>query len=217
MASFESIRNLLAYTFFILWIIIFLGSLFAFVKQAPRLIMLFSIISLFTIPIICGYAGLSTGCFFMLSDFCESVYGAIYENQFPIYGTSLGLMTSCYDSPTKTALYSQQYLLFNLRRTLTEKMAKSDISTDEYKALANISEDIKDVLNNDITYFTKCSHVYDNVVFAESNLCKNGMDQLKQIISLLCWLILVIGVTSYGIIRLKALVDKKSMEYEVNY
>jgi len=211
----EFFRNMLCYVFFSFYILILLLSILGFAKQAPRLIMALSIFSLLSLVTICGYAGLTTGDFFFVADFCESVHGAIYENQFPIYGTSLGLVASCYESQTKSSLYSQQYLFHDLRNRLKEQMSKVDPTSKEYKDLANLSADIKDVQDNDIKYFTQCTHVYDNVVFAESTLCKEGMDNLKQIIQCLCVFLLFVLMTSIAITRLKALVEKKSMEFEV--
>ncbi len=174
-----------------------------------------SIISLIFIPSLACFAGFTSSTFFMVADFCESVHGAIYENQFPIYGTSLGLLVNCYDDKTRTVLYSQQYMLYTKRKEIKEKMSNMNASSTEYGDLTSLYTEVKRVLDKDIKYFTECRHVYDSVVFAEKSVCKNGLDYLKELIQCICWLCLVVLVASVGITRLKALVDKKSMEFEV--
>lgn len=209
-------RNLVTYLLFGVYIFILLVSIYAFSKQLPKIIMAFSIVSLLSLIIISGYAGLTTSCFFMVADFCEAVHSTIYENHFPIHGTSLGLVVSCYEVETKAALYSHQYLLYSVRNDLKSKMAKStDVKADDYKSMAALSAEIKSVLETDVKYFTQCEHVYDNVQYSEKTLCVSAMDDLKQLIQSLIALLVFVLITSVGITRLKALVEKKTMEFEV--
>lgn len=94
---FEQIRNLYTVLLFVFYIIIFLLSLLAFFKNWPKWILAFSVILLFTIPMVILYTGFLGSYFFLYSDFCGSVYSAIHENEMPIYGKGLGYITSCFD------------------------------------------------------------------------------------------------------------------------
>jgi hypothetical protein len=44
------------------------------------------------------FEGLLASYFFIYSDLCDAVHGAIYENEFPIYNKGLGVLVSCFDA-----------------------------------------------------------------------------------------------------------------------
>lgn len=93
----ENRRNLYSILIFVFYLLIIAGSFLAFFKRWANILLALSIVLLFTVPVILVYNGLLASYFFVYSDFCGAVHGAMYENQFPVAGKGLGYLVNCFD------------------------------------------------------------------------------------------------------------------------
>jgi hypothetical protein len=94
--SLENKRNGFNMGLFVFLVLIYAVSYFAYLKRISSLLLIFSILLLFCIVLIILVQGFNTAYFFIFSDFCSAINGAMYKNEFPIDSISLGAIVSCY-------------------------------------------------------------------------------------------------------------------------
>ena len=169
---------------------------FFFIKKEP-LELLTSIVLFFAVPGLIILEGYNARFFFFYSDLCDSVNGALYSNEFPVVDQSLGFYYNCFPTNTKAMLYNIRYQLYqnlNDDETLLEKY--NSIMEKTFQPLFNC-EIVNSVLPN-----------------IEREFCKESLDHMYSIITLLTWILLSGLGVAIGARRLQVLIWKKRMEIE---
>ena len=194
-------RNLgmiLLYVYYL--IVIILAYLFFFLKLKIPEGVLFILI-LFTIPSMLIFAGYNYKFFFFYSDLCGAINGALYKNEFPVTGQSLGYYYNCFDKQTKAELYSIRFILFN--------SASSSNGKD------NEAKKIYDNLNNNaLSSQLNCDLVNELVPKIENDFCKDNLVILYDAIHIMIWLLLATFIMAISVRLLENLIWKKKAEIE---
>jgi hypothetical protein len=195
----ENARNILTILLYILTIGIFVASIILYMFRKEKLLMYLNIFTLFLIPSLIIFTGYTAKFYFYYSDLCDSVNGAIYQNEFPVTNKGLGYYINCLNIKTKSSLYSINYQFLTYLNTLTDK--------------TKIKECEK-VIEQNINPLLNCSLVYNIIPQIEEEFCKNGMKWFSNLITLFIWLNLFILLLAYSIRRVELLVWKKRVEIE---
>ena len=178
------------------FIVIFAAYLFFFIKkEIPELLV--SIILFFAVPGLLILEGYNAKFFFYYSDICDSVHGALYSNEFPVADQSLGYYYNCFPTNTKASLY-------NIRYRLYENLNDNQTLIYEYN---NVTE-------NTFDRFFNCEIVNSVLPKIERDFCKESLDYMYSIVSLLTWTLLTGLALAIGSRRLQVLIWKKKMEIE---
>ena len=178
------------------FIVIFAAYLFFFFKM-EILELLVSIILFFAVPGLLILEGYNAKFFFYYSDICDSVHGALYSNEFPVADQSLGYYYNCFPTNTKASLY-------NIRYRLYENLNDNQTLIYEYN---NVTE-------NTFDRFFNCEIVNSVLPKIERDFCKESLDYMYSIVSLLTWTLLTGLALAIGSRRLQVLIWKKKMEIE---
>ena len=194
-------RNLgmiLLYVYYL--VVIILAYLFFFFKwKIPEGILF--IIILFTIPSMLIFAGYNYKFFFFYSDLCGSINGALYKNEFPVPGQSLGYYYNCFDRQTKAQLYGIRYIIYN-----SATSPNGDITS---------SKAIYDDLNNNVlSSQLNCDLVTELVPKIEKDFCKDNLSRLYDAIHIMIWLLLATFIMAISVRLLENLIWKKKAEIE---
>jgi len=169
---------------------------FFFIKK-ELLELIVSIILFFAIPGLLILEGYNAKFFFYYSDICDSVNGALYSNEFPVADQSLGYYYNCFPTSTKASLY-------NIRYRLYENLNDNQTLIYEYN---NVTE-------NTFDRFFNCEIVNSVLPKIERDFCKDSLDYMYSIVSLLTWTLLTGLALAVGSRRLQVLIWKKKMEIE---
>ena len=192
-------RNLgmiLLYIYYL--VVIFLSYLFFFLKWKIPEGVLF-ILLLFTIPSMLIFAGYNYKFFFFYADLCGSINGALYKDEFPVTGQSLGYYYNCFDRQTKAELYGIRFMLYNSATSSNEEGAK-----DIYNNLN------KNVLSSQLN----CDLVTELVPKIEKDFCKDNLSRLYDAIHIMIWLLLTTFIMAISVRLLENLIWKKKAEIE---
>lgn len=177
-------------------VLIFFAYIFFFIKK-EALELVISILLLFAIPGLLILEGFNAKYFFYYADICDSVNSALYSNQFPVADQSLGYYYNCFPTNTKAALY-------NLRYRLYENLNDNKTLIWKYE---NVTQDTFDP-------FFKCEIVNSALPKIERDFCKDSLNYMYSIVTLMTW-ILISGLgIGIGSRRLQVLIWKKKMEIE---
>lgn len=192
-------RNLgmiLLYVYYL--IVIVLSYLFFFLRwKIPEGILF--ILLLFTIPSMLIFAGYNYKFFFFYSDLCGAINGALYKNEFPVTGQSLGYYYNCFDKQTKAELYGIRFMLYNSASSSNEEDAK----------------DIYNNLNNKVlSSRLNCDLVNELVPIIEKDFCKDNLVRLYDAIHIMVWLLLATFIMAVSVRLLENLIWKKKTEIE---
>ena len=178
------------------FVVIFAAYLFFFIKK-EILELLVSIILFFAVPGLLILEGYNAKFFFYYSDICDSVHGALYSNEFPVADQSLGYYYNCFPTNTKASLY-------NIRYRLYENLNDNQSLIEKYN---NVTE-------NTFDRFFNCEIVNSVLPKIERDFCKESLDYMYSIVSLLTWTLLTGLALGIGSRRLQVLIWKKKMEIE---
>lgn len=195
-------RNLgmiLLYVYYL--IVIILAYLFFFLKLKTPEGILF-ILVLFTIPAMMVFEGYISKYFFFYSDLCGAINGALYSNEFPIAGQSLGYYYNCFDKQTKAELYGIRFVLYN--------SAMEAMSEHHQKAIKEYNDLNSQILSPQLN----CGIVTEIVPKIEEEFCKDNLIRMYDIIKLMNWLLFVTFLFAIGVRRLENLIWKKKTEIE---
>ena len=169
---------------------------FFFIKK-EMLELAVSIILFFAIPGLLILEGFNAKFFFYYGDLCDSVNSALYSNQFPVADQSLGYYYNCFPTNTKASLY-------NLRYRLYENLNDNKSLISKYE---NVTQDTFDRLFN-------CEIVNSVLPKIERDFCKDSLNLMYSIISLMTWILLSGLAVAIGSRRIQVLIWKKKMEIE---
>ena len=177
-------------------IVIFLAYLIFFLKR-EKYELFISIILFFSVPGLLILEGFNAKYFFFYSDMCDSVNSALYSNEFPVADQSLGYYYNCFPTNTKAMLY-------NIRYKLYQNLNDDEEIINSYKKL---SEETLDKLFN-------CEMVNNVLPNIEREFCKDSLEHMYSIVTLLPWILLSGLCVAIGSRRLQVLIWKKKMEIE---
>ena len=177
-------------------IVIFLAYLIFFLKR-EKYELFISIILFFSVPGLLILEGFNAKYFFFYSDMCDSVNSALYSNEFPVADQSLGYYYNCFPTNTKAILY-------NIRYKLYQNLNDDEEIINSYKIL---SEETLDKLFN-------CEMVNNVLPNIEREFCKDSLEHMYSIVTLLPWILLSGLCVAIGSRRLQVLIWKKKMEIE---
>lgn len=214
----DNLRHLyvmLIVTFYVLIIII---TVIAIRKRWHGFILFLSVIIILSLPVLIAFSGLIASHFFAQADFCKNVYDAIYNGSFPVNDKRLGYYVSCFSISTRSTLYSLRWELDSYQNQLSQHYGNNSTSTpDELLVYTNVKNNIDSVRTNSLNKLIGCNHVYEEIVFAETNFCKLGMNWTYSLFIIISWLFLIVLLFSYSVNRMKPLVEKRKHEIDVRY
>ena len=151
----------------------------------------------FAIPGLIIFEGFNAKYFFYYGDICDSVNGALYSNEFPVANQSLGYYYNCFPTETKASLY-------NIRYKLYENLNDNETIINTYN----------DVIENTFNPLFNCEIVNNVLPNIEREFCKDSLNYLYSIVSLMAWIILIGIAVAIGSRRLQVLIWKKKKEIE---
>jgi len=193
----ESKRGSINVAIYVIYLIVILSAYVFFFIRKELLELIVSIILFFAVPGLLILEGYNAKFFFYYSDICDSVNGALYSNEFPVADQSLGYYYNCFPTNTKASLY-------NIRYRLYENLNDNQTLIYEYN---NVTE-------NTFDRFFNCEIVNSVLPKIERDFCKDSLDYMYSIVSLLTWTLLTGLALAVGSRRLQVLIWKKKMEIE---
>ena len=186
-----------AFIFAGFYFLIILAFLFFFCKL-EKLECLVSIFLFFCVPSILVLEGYNAKFFFFYGDLCDSVNGALYKNEYPVADQALGYYYNCFNTETKATLYNIRYRIYE----------HSLDGNDKHETKYN---ELKDGV---LTELLNCEMVSKVIPRIEADFCKESLDHMYTIISLITWIVLASLGVAIGSRRLQVLIWKKKKEIE---
>ena len=180
------------------YFLIILAFLFFFCKL-EKMECIISIILFFAVPALFILEGYNAKFFFFYGDLCDSVSGALYENQYPVADQSLGYYYNCFNTETKASLY-------NIRYRLYENTLKDNSTT-----LNNKYKDLRDFT---LQRLLDCEIVTQVIPKIEAGFCKESLDNMYTLVLLMTWIVLFSLGVAIGSRRLQVLIWKRRNEIE---
>lgn len=189
-------------------------SLVAFCKTWQRVILVNSLLLLFTLPLILFFQGLNASYYFVYSDVCHSVNDAIYGNAFPIANKGLGYYINCFDKDTKGSLYYLNYELSRISSDIDQKISSDNTSEEDLTKLKLLKEELLIIGMKYLKPMLSCAHVYTSVQDVEKTICTNGMNWSYQLLMSYSWLFLIILLTGISTNKLSSIAWRRRVEME---
>ena len=194
----RNVTIILLYVYYL--IVIILSYLFFFLKLKVAEGILF-ILLLFTIPAMFIVDGYNFKFFFYYSDLCGAVNGALYKNEIPVSGQSLGYYYNCFNKQTKAELYGIRFVLYN---SAIASMKDHEDVMNEYNKLN------KEVLSSQFN----CDLVTEIVPKIEYDFCKDSLKRMSDIFTLMIYLITFTFIMAIAVRMTENLIWKKKVEIE---
>ena len=191
--------NITIFVFAGYYFLIFLAFLFFFLRL-EKMECIVSIFLFFAVPGILILEGYNAKFFFFYGDICDSVIGALYENQYPVADQSLGYYYNCFNTETKASLY-------NIRYRLWENIKDTSENSTYYQKFTNLQE-------QSLNKLFKCEIVTNVIPKIEADFCKDSLDNMYTLILLMTWIVLFSLGVAIGSRRLQVLIWKKRNEIE---
>lgn len=186
--------NIVIYAIYFFMVIL---AYIAFFIKKENFELIISIILFFAIPGFIILEGYNARFFFYYSDICDSVNSAIYLNEFPVSGQALGFYYNCFPINVKASWYNIKYRLYE--------------NIDNQNELQKLYDK---VMESKISNIFECSIVNEFLPSIEEKFCKNSLNNMYSIVTLMTWALLVAIGISIGARRLQVLIWKKKMEIE---
>lgn len=195
----RNVGMILLYVYYL--IVMILTFVFFFLKWKIGEGALF-ILLLFTVPAMLIFEGYNSKFFFFYSDLCGSINGALYNNQFPVAGQSLGYYYNCFDKQTKAELYGIRFSLYKIGMESDDDVHKN--ARNEYNSLNK----------NELSPQLNCQLVTEIVPKIEDEFCKDNLERIYDMLKLMSWLIFLTLLFAICVRRLENLIWKKKNEIE---
>ena len=193
----EKKRSDITLAIYIVYLLVICSAYLIFFLKREKYELFISIILFFSVPGLLILEGFNAKYFFFYSDMCDSVNSALYSNEFPVADQSLGYYYNCFPTNTKAMLY-------NIRYKLYQNLNDDEEIINSYKIL---SEETLDKLFN-------CEMVNNVLPNIEREFCKDSLEHMYSIVTLLPWILLSGLCVAIGSRRLQVLIWKKKMEIE---
>lgn len=94
----ENEKNWFSMILFFFYIIIIMIVLFLIFKKLKDPVVFISNVVFLTIPLLIVISGFICIYFLIYTDFCHSIYSAIYNDDFPVHNKGIGQIVSCFNS-----------------------------------------------------------------------------------------------------------------------
>ena len=183
-----------AFVFAAYYFLILLAYIFFFLKiEIGECII--SIFLFFSIPSILILEGYNAKFFFYYGDLCDSVHGALYDNEFPVADQALGYYYNCFPLEIKAIIYNVRYRLF-------EQSQPDQGLTDQFNALNE----------NTFDKILRCELVSSVIPRIEKDFCKDSLNDMYTLVELMTWIILIAIGVAIGSRRLQVLIWKRKNE-----
>ena len=194
-------RNIGMILLYIYYLIVIILSLVFFFLKLKFLEGALFILLLFTLPAMLVFAGYNYKFFFFYADLCGAVNGALYRNEFPVTGQSLGYYYNCFDRQTKADLYGIRFTLYNsaISSINYHEEAMNKYNTLNSKVLAS---------------HLNCDLVTEIVPKIENDFCKDNLTRMNKVIQIMLWLLLFTFFLAISVRLLENLIWKKKAEIE---
>ena len=186
-----------AFIFAGFYFLIILAFLFFFLKL-EKLECIVSILLFFCVPAILVLEGYNAKFFFYYGDLCDSVNGALYKNEYPVADKALGYYYNCFNTETKATLYNIRYRLYEHSLDGNEEHKKK-------------YEELKDEV---LAHLLRCEMVSKVIPRIEADFCKESLDHMYTIVTLMTWIVLASLGVAIGSRRLQVLIWKRKKEIE---
>ncbi len=186
--------SLTAFVFAAYYFLVLLAYIFFFLKiEMGELIV--SIFLFFSLPSILILEGYNAKFFFYYGDLCDSVHGALYDNEFPVADQALGYYYNCFPLEIKAIIYNVRYRLF-------EQSKDEDALYDKFTEL------------NEGTFdkIFKCELVSSVIPRIERDFCKDSLNNMYTLVELMTWIVLISFGVALGSRRLQVLIWKRKNE-----
>ena len=193
----EKKRSNITLAIYIVYLLVICSAYLIFFLKREKYELFISIILFFSVPGLLILEGFNAKYFFFYSDMCDSVNSALYSNEFPVADQSLGYYYNCFPTNTKAILY-------NIRYKLYQNLNDDEEIINSYKKL---TEETLDKLFN-------CEMVNNVLPNIEREFCKDSLEHMYSIVTLLPWILLSGLCVAIGSRRLQVLIWKKKMEIE---
>jgi hypothetical protein len=193
----EKKRSDITLAIYIVYLLVICSAYLIFFLKREKYELFISIILFFSVPGLLILEGFNAKYFFFYSDMCDSVNSALYSNEFPVADQSLGYYYNCFPTNTKAMLY-------NIRYKLYQNLNDDEEIINSYKKL---TEETLDKLFN-------CEMVNNVLPNIEREFCKDSLEHMYSIVTLLPWILLSGLCVAIGSRRLQVLIWKKKMEIE---
>jgi hypothetical protein len=193
----EKKRSNITLAIYIVYLLVICSAYLIFFLKREKYELFISIILFFSVPGLLILEGFNAKYFFFYSDMCDSVNSALYSNEFPVADQSLGYYYNCFPTNTKSMLY-------NIRYKLYQNLNDDEEIINSYKKL---TEETLDKLFN-------CEMVNNVLPNIEREFCKDSLEHMYSIVTLLPWILLSGLCVAIGSRRLQVLIWKKKMEIE---
>jgi hypothetical protein len=193
----EKKRSDITLAIYIVYLLVICSAYLIFFLKREKYELFISIILFFSVPGLLILEGFNAKYFFFYSDMCDSVNSALYSNEFPVADQSLGYYYNCFPTNTKAMLY-------NIRYKLYQNLNDDEEIINSYKKL---TEETLDKLFN-------CEMVNNVLPNIEREFCKDSLEHMYSIVTLLPWILLSGLCVAIGSRRLQILIWKKKMEIE---
>ena len=193
----ETKRGNINKAIFSVYLIVMVSAYVFFFIKKEFLELAASIILFFAVPGLIILEGYNAKFFFYYGDICDSVNGALYSNEFPVAGHSLGYYYNCFPTDIKATLYNIRYKLYENVKDEGEL----------YNTYKKVTEETFDPVFN-------CDIVNSVLPKIESEFCKESLNNMYTIVLMLTWTLLTALGVAIGARRLQVLIWKKKMEIE---
>lgn len=202
-----------AFVFTGYYFLILLAFLFFFLKS-EKLECLISVFLFFAVPSILVLEGYNAKFFFYYGDLCDSVNGALYKNEYPVAGQSLGYYYNCFPIETKASLYNIRYRLYQIYYDTTKIDNYDELDAKEKEKYNKIKQTYSEIEENTFNQLFNCEMVSKVIPKIEAQFCKDSLDHMYTLILLMTWIVLTSLGVAIGARRLQVLIWKKRNEIE---
>lgn len=195
----DSRRTVITAVLFAIYILLVALSYLFFFLKIEIMECIVSVILFFALPGLLVLEGYNAKFFFNYSDLCDSVHGALYHDEFPVADQSLGYYYNCFPLNTRSPI-------FNIRYRLYEGSLHKPNST--------ISKAYDELEENTFNSLLQCVIVSSVIPKIESDFCKDSLDYMYDIVTLMTWIVLFSLGVAIGARRLQVLIWKRRNEIE---
>ena len=183
-----------AFVFAAYYFLVLLAYIFFFLKiEIGECIV--SIFLFFAVPSILILEGYNAKFFFYYGDLCDSVHGALYDNEFPVADQALGYYYNCFPLEIKAIIYNVRYRLY-------EQSENNKDYRDKFNELEN----------GTFQKIFRCELVSSVIPRIEKDFCKDSLDSMYTLVELMTWIVLIAFGVALGSRRLQVLIWKRKNE-----
>lgn len=201
--------NVLMFAYMI--ITVFLGFIFYW-KMMERSALVLSFLILIAAPLMFFMQAINSNYFFFVSDYCDSVYQAMYEDKIPIHGVGLGVTNSCHSLEVKSKGFAFNYQLYNIYNDIEEHM--KDYPIEKQESLKELQNQIVKLKGQYLDPILTCEIALTSIKTIESLVCKTGSSNSYHVLMNNFLLMLSVVFVFWGMNRLVPVIKRNL--YDLN-